>query len=83
MILKLNEKHYFLDRQAVEEALIGVEPGFKGKYFIEANGVRFPAKQAISRCIGVRPIRIQTAHALAILEKAGFEIIMGGQSDGE
>ena len=80
MRLKINEHHYFVDKKAIEEALEGVEPGIKGKYFIEVNGIKYPAKQALSRCVGVPSIRIQSGHALAILSKIGFEIFDEGGS---
>ena len=83
MQLKLNGKQYSIDKKAVEDALSGIEPGFAGKYFIEVNGIQYPVKQALACCLGIPSIRIQSNHALGILEKAGFEIIMGGQSDGE
>lgn len=80
MRVMVNGKQYQLDQQSVADALGDVEPGIGGKYFILANGRRYPVKQALARCLGVPPIRIQSAHALAILEKAGFEIIEGGSN---
>ena len=76
----INGKHYSVSKQEVINSLSKIKPENRSLYYINVDGIKYPVKQALACCLGIPSIRIQSNHALGILEKAGFEIIEGGSN---
>jgi hypothetical protein len=68
----LGEVRYGTTRHAFQARLRNIEPDRIQKYFVEIEGRRLPAKQAVSVGLGAPRASFDSGKAIAVLLKLGF-----------
>ena len=67
-------KEVTLAREAVERAVLNVQPGAIKKYSVKNRGIRYPIKRAVSLASGLPTAMFIATDAHRILRRLGFEV---------